>query len=130
MNNLSFDDEAMRSALDNISMDCVSVFSEEECNLFPDLDAFAVKRSPLPDDFYPGNYCVICGRGKDCFNAVGNRRFRVIVSMFLERYSKTGTKTQKSRIVSEVVDVVRSSGGVFCKLEKGRWWDIGDITAR
>ena len=89
-----------------------------------------VEKAIMPEGFVPNNYCVLCGRGKECFNAVGNRRFRVIVSMFLDRYSKAQNKSQKSQIVSNVVDIVRGSGGAFLKLEDGIWWEIGDTLAR
>lgn len=93
-------------------------------------EQFEVKRAPLGDDFVPNNYCVLCGRGKDYYNAVGNRRFRVIVNMSLERYSKAESKSGKSQIVSEVIDVVRQSGGAFIKHQYGIWWEIGDRMAR
>jgi hypothetical protein len=89
-----------------------------------------VKKYQLPCNYVPSNYCVLCGRGKEVWNSIGNRRFRVIVSIFLERYSKATSKALKSQIVSDVVDTIRSSGGHFVKYEKGSWWEIGDIAAR
>lgn len=84
----------------------------------------------MPADFVPNNYCVLCGRGKEYFNAVGNRRFRVIASNFLERYSQANSKSKKSQIVSNVIDTVRSSGGAFLRMENGIWWEVGDVLAR
>jgi hypothetical protein len=88
-------------------------------------------KQKLPANFEPSNYTVLCGRGKDCFNFVGNRRFRVLVDMNLERYSRADAKSEKSRIVVEVVDSIRSSGGGFVKQEAdGFWYDVGDAVAR
>lgn len=84
----------------------------------------------LPCNYVPSNYCVLCGRGKDVWNSIGNRRFRVIVSIFLERYSKAASKALKSQIVSDVVDTIRGSGGHFVKYEEDGWWEIGDNAAR
>jgi len=96
----------------------------------PETEPHEVEKAPLDFDFVPNNYCVLCGKGKECYNYVGNRRFRVIVHMFLDRYSEALNKSQKSQIVSNVVDVVRDSGGAFLKLENGIWWEIGDTLAR
>lgn len=75
---------------------------------------------------------VICARGKMALNHSGNRRFRVIVKMHLERYSKAANKFEKSLIVSQVVDSVRESspGGGFIKEARGRWYEVGDHVAR
>lgn len=99
-------------------------------NVCLEAEEFEVTRAPLGKDFVPNNYCVLCGRGKDYYNAVGNRRFRVIVKMSLERYAKAENKSEKGQIVSEVVDVVRQSGGAFIKHQHGAWWEIGDRMAR
>lgn len=92
---------------------------------------FKLPRTQLPSDFQPSDYSVICGQGKQqCFNAVGNRRFRIIVDMHLERYSLATTKNEKTQIVREVVDVIRNAGGGFVKFEDGLWYDVGDTFAR
>jgi hypothetical protein len=85
-------------------------------------------RSRLGGGFEPSHYSVICGRGKASFNHVGNRRFRILASMFIERYSKT--KTAKSAIVSDIVAMTRQAGGSFCRFEEGVWFEVGDHCAR
>jgi hypothetical protein len=50
--------------------------------------------------------------------------------MFIERYSRAGTKAAKSAIVSEIIAVIRQAGGNFCKYQKGAWFDVGDHYAR
>jgi hypothetical protein len=82
-------------------------------------------------DFEPSDYSVICGRGKENFNHVGNRRFRILTSMSMERYSRTdNNKATKSAIVSEIVAIVRQAGGNFCKYKRGEWHEVGDYYAR
>jgi hypothetical protein len=78
----------------------------------------------------PGDYSVVCGRGKDTFNHAGNRRFRILVSMFIERYSVADSKRAKTAIVSEIIAVIRQAGGDFCKYEGGGWFEVGDHCAR
>jgi hypothetical protein len=92
--------------------------------------ACSSKKSQLPTEFQPSEYSVVCGRGKDSFNHVGNRRFRALASMFIERYSQSGSKVAKSAIVSEIIDVIRQAGGNFCKVQKGAWFEVGDHQAR
>jgi hypothetical protein len=87
--------------------------------------------SQLGIDFEPSDYSVICGRGKENFNHVGNRRFRILTSMSMERYSRTdNNKATKSAIVSEIVAIVRQAGGNFCKYKRGEWYEVGDYYAR
>jgi hypothetical protein len=86
--------------------------------------------TPLGKDFVPTNYCVLCGRGKELFDSVGNRRFRCIADMFLDQYSKTKAKIGKSIIVANILSIIRDAGGVFCKFEHGCWWQVSENTAR
>jgi hypothetical protein len=86
--------------------------------------------SQLGGDFQPSEYSVICGRGKESFNFVGNCHFRTLTTCYLERYSRAVTKAVKSAIVSDIVTIIRQAGGNFCKYEKGAWFEVGDRYAR
>jgi hypothetical protein len=88
------------------------------------------KKTRLPVEYPPSDYSVVCGRGKDSFNHVGNRRFRILASMFIDRYSRADSKIAKSAIVSEIIAVIRQAGGTFCKYQKGAWADVGEHQAR
>lgn len=82
----------------------------------------------LPEGFKPGDDDVICGRGKKCYNHVGNSRFRQKVATMLDEYSKAKSKLDKSGVLAIVVDRIRadSPGGGFVKQdEKGRWYEVG-----
>lgn len=98
--------------------------------LFQDSRARPARKTLLPPDFEPNSYTVICARGKDAFNSVGNRRFRVLVDCHLEQYSMSLSKAEKSLIVSEIVETIRNAGGCFARFENGTWYEVGDRIAR
>jgi hypothetical protein len=81
-------------------------------------------------NFHPSDYSVICGRGKNSFNHIGNRRYRILASMFIDRYSRAATKATKSAIVSEIITLIRQAGGNFWKFRSGAWIEVGDNFAR
>ena len=86
----------------------------------------------LPSNFVPSQYSVICGRGKACTSAAGNRRLRAIINKHLQPYSEAKTKLEKSAIVSTIVDLVKkcTTEGGFVKFEEGKWWEVEDSVAR
>jgi hypothetical protein len=88
------------------------------------------ERSQLGDDFTPSRFSVICGRGKDSYDHVGNHHFRELASMFEARYSRASSKADKSEIVSDMVGIIHQADGIFCKFEKGAWFKVGDHYAR
>jgi hypothetical protein len=97
----------------------------------PELSAFGPKteRSQLGADFQPSDHSVICGRGRQ-HNHTGNRRFRTLASVFVERYSEADNKTVKAALVFDIITMIRQAGGHFCKYEKGEWFEVGDRCAR
>jgi hypothetical protein len=92
------------------------------------------KMSLLPTSFDPSEHDFICGRGRKIFMHVGNQRFRHIVESRLREYSNATTKLEKSNIICEMVDHVRSNsphGGFVKKASKdGRWYQLGDFLSR
>jgi len=86
----------------------------------------------LSKDFKPGDYDVICARGKQAYNHPGNRRFRDVVEENLADYSNCQTKLDKSLVVSKIVDSTRQASpeGGFVKNVEGRWYEVGDRNAR
>lgn len=90
-----------------------------------------VSKTMLPRDFVPTPYCVICGKGKRCFSYVGNERWRVIVTTFLERYSMSKSKKEKSTIVKQIVHMIRQADGAFIRWNpsSGTWCEVGDAVA-
>jgi hypothetical protein len=90
--------------------------------------------TPMPEGWQPDNWSVICGRGKECFEHYGNKRFRILVDMDLENYARAKSKLDKSLIVMKILDTVRdaSNQGGFVKQhsETQRWFEVGDEVAR
>ena len=88
----------------------------------------------LPETFLPGEFDVVCGRGKRAYNHIGNENFRIKVASMLEDYSKAKTKVDKSHVLNDVVAQIRSAspGGGFVKQDpkSGRWFEVGDFLAR
>jgi hypothetical protein len=102
----------------------------EERTSTPKASVVGLKEGKSEPGVQLSKYSIVCGRGKDTFNHVGNQRFRTLASMFLERYSRAITKAAKSVIVSEIIDVIRNAGGNFCKFKKGVWVEVGNHCAR
>jgi hypothetical protein len=86
-------------------------------------------RSQRGADFQPSDHSVICGRGRQ-HNHTGNRRFRILASVFVDRYSRADSKITKAIIVFDIITMIRQAGGHFCKYEKGSWFEVGDRCAR
>jgi hypothetical protein len=106
--------------------------ASKEFNGNPHSVPLQVTSSPLGADFQPSDFSVICGRGKDSYDHIGNYHFRELATMFVARYSRASSKTDKSEIVSEIVNMIQQAGpgGAFCKYENGAWFKVSDIYAR
>jgi hypothetical protein len=88
---------------------------------------------PLPYDFMPGPYDVICGQGKEAKNHSGNNYYRSLIHMALEKYGKATNKYEKTLLVSSIVDEVRDrspEGGFVRQEANGLWYEVGDHLAR
>jgi hypothetical protein len=88
----------------------------------------AAYASNLPEEVGP--YDVLCGRSAFALNNVGNRRFRVTVSMALHRYLSTPTRTGKTKVIDSIVASVKSSGGRFLKWRNSQWIELDGKQAR
>lgn len=88
----------------------------------------------LPASFTPGPWTVICGRGRETYNNIGNRRLRVLVEANLAKYQATKSKFQKTIIIASIVESVREAAGVggFVKTDSksGRYIEIDDGAAK
>jgi hypothetical protein len=98
----------------------------------PKLDYnFARKKDKsLPAGYVPRDDDVICGRGKDCSDHIGNVKFRALVKEKLNRYANAANKTEKSLIIMETINEVRLVGR-FIRKETGlaSFIDAGDFIA-
>ena len=88
--------------------------------------------APIRTDYNPGNYDVVCGRGRTTFNHVGNRRFRITISMYLDRYLQAKTRVEKGDTVQAIIDTIQCAGGRFLKqdLESKTWQQVDAKTAK
>jgi hypothetical protein len=89
----------------------------------------------LPDDFVPRPWSVLFGRNKQSIDAPGNKRLRIIIGWYLERYVKSHTdKEAKSTIISEIASTIRSAcegkGGAFVRYTDGSWWEVESMLVR
>lgn len=82
----------------------------------------------LPEDFTPGEFDVICGRGRTTFNHPGNAAFRNVIKDYLPSYSNAESKSDKSIILCDIIEQVRegSPNGGFVKKDtkSGRWYEV------
>lgn len=87
----------------------------------------------LPAGFEPTPYSVIIGRDKQSRNATGTHSLIALAKSYLPRYSQVGaSRREKTEIVTEIVNVILAvcPVGAFVTCEKGRWLEVGDLTAR
>jgi hypothetical protein len=87
----------------------------------------------LPAGFEPTPNSVIIGRNKQSRNAPGTRSLIALAKKaYLPRYSQAESKREKTGIVTEIVKVIRAACpvGAFVTFDRGRWLEVGDLTAR
>ena len=93
----------------------------------------------LGEHYLPQQYDVICAKGRRAACHFGNIVFRDTIELHLERYQNAMSKLDKSIIVIEIVDEIRSRtlGGGFIQKKKDPsngnktiWVEIGDTMAR
>merc|ERR1712048_1271128 len=90
------------------------------------------ERRSYPANFDPSEKDVVVGKGVNCYNHVGNKNLRKVVSSRLVHYAAATGKKDKSKVVSLIVEHVRSNGGSFVKKdeESGLWCDAESYIAR
>jgi hypothetical protein len=86
----------------------------------------------LPTDFKPTPYTVIIGKGRTPNNSCGNQRLRVMATASLPKYLEATSRREKTEVISHLIATVREAApiGSFVKHRDGRWWEVGDQTAR
>lgn len=96
--------------------------------------AHGVDNAPLPNDYEPTEFDVVCGRGKGSYNRKGNKRFRQIVKRFIPEYTAAKTKFEKSTVLGNIIDVTRAQNNGqtrFVKLdEDGNYYELSDDATR
>mmetsp|Transcript_34767 Transcript_34767/g.84280 ORF Transcript_34767/g.84280 Transcript_34767/m.84280 type:complete len:195 (-) Transcript_34767:17-601(-) len=90
------------------------------------------ERTLLSKNFTPSENDVICSRGKVAQNHPGNIAFQANISNHVTEYAEAQGKIEKSVIVSNIINNVRSKSpnGGFVKQIAGQWYEIGTTNAR
>lgn len=88
----------------------------------------------LPSDYVLSNNDVLCGRGLQCAEYIGNIRFHSIVNQNLYRYKNVTGRHEKTVLLTSIVDEIRDSyknGGGFVKYDPTteRYYEVGDYLA-
>ncbi len=76
----------------------------------------------LVDGYQPHKFDVLCGRDKESVYHIGNNRFRLFIDVRVDRYIAATSKSAKTLIVKEIIEVVRASGGRFIISEQDVDW--------
>jgi hypothetical protein len=114
----------------------MNFFLDEDVSFMNSLSGFQEEEQPhhltqqndtsmtlLGADFAPNEHSVVCGRAKHFAQAPGNQRLKMLVEFYLKPYSQTTKKSNKSAIVSKIVDSIKAESpqGAFVKYEEGLW---------
>jgi len=68
-----------------------------------------------------GPYDVVCGRGSVAFNNIGNRRFRILITMNIDRYNKTDGRNRKGEFIESLIRTFQHEIGIrFFKPKEGK----------
>lgn len=88
----------------------------------------------LPSDFTPGEFDVVCGRGKGSYNAPGCKKLRALIREYIPEYTAAKSKFDKTTVLSQIVDVIQSQNNHTAKFVKkdanGAWCEISNDQAR
>lgn len=88
----------------------------------------------LGDAFQPAKDDILAGRGRQCYNHEGNKRFQEIVQKNKAKYTKARNRMEKSLIVDHVLEQVRnltpSSGFIKKNSKTGQWFRLDSTAAR
>lgn len=65
-----------------------------------------------------GPFDVLCGRDKESYNNVGNRRFRLLINVNLPKYLKCKTRSDRSRMILQLTYELQNSCAQFRFLKR------------
>jgi hypothetical protein len=80
-----------------------------------------------------GPWDIICGRSRNAYHNVGNRRFRITISLNCQRYMDADSRQAKGVVVMSVLRLLKDDVGArFAKLsaEGGFYIEISENEAR
>jgi hypothetical protein len=72
------------------------------------------------DDTEIRPYDIMCGRSKNCFNNIGNRRFRITISMNVKKYDAIRSRNERSKFIVAMAHTLKHEVGFrFLRNKKG-----------
>lgn len=83
-----------------------------------------------PADFFPGDNHIICGKGTDVFNHIGNQRFRLTIAINIERYLTAPDRPSKSIVLADILHSFGGSNFVRKDAVTSRWVGLDEAAAR
>jgi hypothetical protein len=88
--------------------DCNNTSDEESIDTMADIS-----------DENIGPYDIICGRNSESFNHIGNRRFRITVSLHLPGYTSAGNRQKRSEVITAIIKILKNEAGARFLKKKG-----------
>ena len=76
------------------------------------------------------NYDVLCGRNKSSYNHVGNHRFRITISIFLQEYIDNTNRAYRSGLFERISELMKTCGSRFWKLVNDEWIILDESMSR
>jgi len=70
-----------------------------------------------------GPFDVLCGRDKESYNNIGNRRFRIMININLPKYMKCKTRPDRSKMILRLTNELREPCGKFRFLKRTKMTD-------
>lgn len=77
----------------------------------------------------PGPFDVLLGREKISQENVGNVRYHFVIDTKIDHFESSSVR-EKTAMTREIVQVIKSSGGRFLKLDSAGWTEVSDEDAR
>jgi hypothetical protein len=83
------------------------------------------------DSYSPRPYDILCGRNRNAFNNIGNRRFRITVSMNVEKYGSLRSRYERSKFIASLAQTMKYEAGFrFLKRKGGQQIELSDEEIR
>ena len=74
---------------------------------------------------------IICGRQSESLNHVGNRRFRVTINLYLQRYRETAnTRKKRVELITEIIETLNAAGAKFLKQKRDSYVELSEREVR
>ena len=76
----------------------------------------------------PNQFDILCGRDKEAHGHFGNKSFRETISIHCDRYQNTSNRGEKTRIIENIIALIRECRGRFLKKdeETNLWYEVSN----